>query len=509
MEPVVDAIPKAKEAATGFRWEWRSFGQRFGRAEEVIGDLPAGEPKDSDEIYFLSSSGQNVKIRDGLLDVKILRKVNIGCLEQWAPLMKAQFPLSADDMRTALQALHVSVPRGLRDGLDLQSFLALLDDSEVRVVNVHKRRVRYTVGGCMAELSELSADGIRTRTIAVEAEDSSAVIEAVDQLRLGGYFNTNYPRGLQQLISHAPERYAVVDVGTNSVKFHIGMRGPSGSWRTVADRAELTRLGEGLAERGVISQAAADRTAGAIAGMIGEARRNEVRAIAAVGTAGLRLASNSGDVIAAIKGRTGLEVEVISGEEEARLAFVATTAALGSTSGSLVVFDTGGGSSQFTVGDSGHIEERFSVPVGAARYTDRFKLDEEVSREVLDRALAEIAKDLDRLDGCSPPDLLVGMGGAVTNITAVSLGLAEYDAKAVQGALISRDEIDRQIELYRSRDAASRRSIIGLQPKRAEVILAGACIVRTILIKFDKTSMQVSDRGLRHGLIAERFGDQG
>jgi len=100
----------------------------------------------------------------------------------------------------------------------------------------------------------------------------------------------------------------------------------------------------------------------------------------------------------------------------------------------------------------------------------------------------------------------VGMGGGVTNMTAVALDLEKYDPERVQGAIITSEEIDRQIELYRSRSADARRSIIGLQPKRAEVILAGACIVRTVLRRLNKNSLTVSDRGLRHGILAERFG---
>ena len=98
------------------------------------------------------------------------------------------------------------------------------------------------------------------------------------------------------------------------------------------------------------------------------------------------------------------------------------------------------------------------------------------------------------------------MGGAISNIAAVSKQMAQYDPEAIQGTVLERAEIDRQIELYRSRDADERRRIVGLQPKRAEVILAGACIVRTIMDKLGKTSLTVSDRGLRHGIVAERFG---
>ena len=120
-----------------------------------------------------------------------------------------------------------------------------------------------------------------------------------------------------------------------------------------------------------------------------------------------------------------------------------------------------------------------------------------------------IGSDLSRLDGRPRPDALVGMGGAVTNITAVKHGMTEYDPNVVQGAVLDADELDRQITLYRERDADARRQIPGLQPKRAEVILAGALVIRTVMRKLDQSSLTVSDRGLRHGVLAERFGDSG
>ena len=149
--------------------------------------------------------------------------------------------------------------------------------------------------------------------------------------------------------------------------------------------------------------------------------------------------------------------------------------------------------------------EQYSLNVGAVRYTERFGLDDVVERDVVEQALNAIADDL-ALDDRSRPDALVGMGGTVTNITAVSLGMAAYDPDLVQGAALDLGEIDRQIELYRSTPLEDRRAIVGLQPKRAEVILAGACVVKTIVGKLGHESLIVSDRGLRHGLMGERFG---
>ena len=319
------------------------------------------------------------------------------------------------------------------------------------------------------------------------------------------YLNTSYPKGLAALIDEAPARFATIDVGTNSVKFHLADRTADGGWRPVVDRAEITRLGEGLEKTGSISVEAAERTAAAIAAMADEAKRHQVRAIAAVGTAGLRIATNSDEVLEAIAARSGVTVEVIDGEEESRLAYLAVKAGVGLADASMAVFDTGGGSSQFTFGHGARVDERFSVNVGAVRYTERFGLGGVVSPDVLGEALAAIAADLSRIDDRPAPEALVAMGGAVTNIAAVKYALATYDPDVVQGTVLDRTEIDRQIELYRSRDIEARRGIVGLQPKRADVILAGACIIATVMEKLGHTSLTVSDRGLRHGLLVDRF----
>jgi exopolyphosphatase/guanosine-5'-triphosphate,3'-diphosphate pyrophosphatase len=489
------------------RWEWRVFGTDLGAAEDAFAALTPGPVQDSDELYLLCPSDAIVKVRDGLLDIKLLREVDADGLERWEPVMKLAFPLPAAEVPTVFDAIGVAPPPRTRGAYTLDQFLAELVEPTgvVRAVRVRKRRARYLLAGCMAEITDVEADGRSTRTIAVESEDASAVIAAVRSIGLDGYANTSYPRGLAALIDTDPLRYAVIDVGTNSVKFHIGERDSDGSWRTIVDRAEVTRLGEGLEDHGVISTEPLERTVAAIAGMVEEARRQRVRATAAVGTAGLRIARNRDEVLAAIRAGTGLTVEVISGEEESRLAYLAVRAGPGAPEGSLVVIDTGGGSTQFTFGHGPHVEERFSLDVGAVRYTERFGLAGAVGPEVLRAALAAISADLARIDGRPPPDALVAMGGAVTNITAVKLGLATYDPDLVQGAILDRAELDRQIELYRSRDAEARRAIVGLQPKRAEVILAGACIVRTVMEKLGQQTLTVSDRGLRHGLLIDRF----
>lgn len=488
------------------RWEWRTFGSRFGLADARFAELEPTGVQESDETYLLGTPTGNAKIRGGLIDIKLLRETQHD-LERWEPVLKAAFPLGADEVRQVFETLEMPAPDLRRVRYTAEDFLADVagDNGPLRRVDVHKRRVRYVVNGCTSEVTDLTANDRPTRTIAIESTDQAAVLDAVGAMGLGGYRNINYTDGLAAVIDGQPERFAVIDAGTNSIKFRIGERTPDG-WLPRTDRAEITRLGEGLSEGGDITPDAAARTTDAIAAMVDEARSAGVRAIVAVGTAGLRAARNGGAVVDGIRERTGVSIEIIPGDEESRLAYQGVRAGTDLRAGSLVVFDTGGGSSQFTFGSDGHVDERFSIPVGAVRYTETFRLADAVAAETLADARAAIAGDLARLDGRPRPDALVGMGGAVTNMAAVKHALDPYDPDVVRGTILDRSELDRQIELYRSQDAEARRSIVGLQPKRADVILAGALIVRTVLEKLAVDSLTVTDRGLRDGVLFERFG---
>ena len=205
------------------RWEWRSFGERFGPAEAHIAKLAPTGVQESDELYLLSGAGANVKVRDALMDIKVLRELNAGGLEQWTPVMKGSFPLPAATVAQVLQALGLPLPSPVPDTLTQDDFMARFaaPGGSVRAVPVHKRRVRYLIGGCTAELSEVTAEGRGTRTLAVESEDAAAVMAAVRSLGLGGWVNTSYPRGLAALVDGSAERYAVIDAGTNSIKFIV------------------------------------------------------------------------------------------------------------------------------------------------------------------------------------------------------------------------------------------------------------------------------------------------
>src|SRR3954471_12109423 len=264
---------------TATRWEWRTFGDDFGAVDDAAANLPASAVQESDEVYFLAAGGENVKVRDGVLDIKVLRETDEVGLHRWEPILKATSPLSAADITTAFEALRQPVPTLERDGYTLEQFEPELigPNRAVRAVPVHKRRVRYRIHGCMAEGSEFVVAGRRVRTIAIESEDPAAVWAAVKAVGLHEHVNLSVPDGLTVLVEGTPPRYAVIDCGTNSIKFHIGELRSDGTWRTVADRAEITRLGEDLERTGTISSEAIRRTVAAIQGMVEEARGQHVR----------------------------------------------------------------------------------------------------------------------------------------------------------------------------------------------------------------------------------------
>jgi exopolyphosphatase / guanosine-5'-triphosphate,3'-diphosphate pyrophosphatase len=489
------------------RWEWRTFGDAFPDAERLLKSLTPERAQDSNEVYLLSAhSDASAKLREDVVDVKQLQQVNDDGLELWKPILKASFPLSAEETETVLTALSIHAAPLARDSYTVEDFAheIVTPDPDLRLVIVHKQRTHYRVDDCMVERSQIETDGQASGTIAIESPDAELVIATIARLGLAGRRNVNMASGLKSLVGFGGHRHAVVDVGTNSVKFFLGELEADGNVEVIDDRSVVTRLGEGLDASGRLSDDAMQRTAAAIEEMVAEARAADVTVISIVGTAGMRAASNSAEFNDRVRDATGRTIEVISGDEEARLAYLAAMSALPELDGQLVVFDSGGGSTQFSFGHRDAVDERVSVDLGAARISERFGLAGAVSAEIVSDACNAIANEFAVLDGHAGPDAIVGMGGTVTNLAAVKHALSTYDAEVVHGTVLDLDEIDRQIELYRTRDAAAREEIAGLQPNRAPVILGGACIARTILSRLGKEELTVSDRALRHGVFADR-----
>ncbi len=299
-------------------------------------------------------------------------------------------------------------------------------------------------------------------------------------------------------------RKAVIDVGSNSIEFFLGELTQEGVIQTIMDENDIARLGEGLRETGVLSAQAMERNSTSIAAFAQKARDNQAGEIACVGTMALRNAKNSAEFVAMVKEKSGVELCVIDGEEEARLSYLAVLSGLPLQEGDLAIFDTGGGSTEFIFGKGTRLERRFSVDLGALRITEGFQNDPVTAEEVA-AALAEIKSVFTQHGVTGTPARLVGIGGTVTSMGAVKHQMVTYDPNVIQGSVLTKEDVQEQIDRYRSKTLEERRQIVGLQPKRADVILAGACILKVIMECLQVDRLTISDRGLRHGLAYDLF----
>jgi len=295
---------------------------------------------------------------------------------------------------------------------------------------------------------------------------------------------------------------AVIDVGTNSIKFHAAEK-TGGTIRVLKDANNIARLGEGLRDTGLIAPGALERNAVVVREFADAARELGASEVAVVGTMALRTAKNAAAFVERVKELTGLELKVIPGDEEARLSYIAVMSGIDVGGKNLVTFDTGGGSTEFVYGRGETMLKKFSVALGAVRLTEQFFAADPVASGSVAETEALIKKELTEGGVDGKTDFLVGMGGTVTGLASVKHRMAEYDPDVVQGSILTRADIDAQIGEYAVKTLDERRSIVGLQPKRADVILAGACVVRVIMEMLGVAEFTVSDRGLRHGLMYE------
>jgi exopolyphosphatase/guanosine-5'-triphosphate,3'-diphosphate pyrophosphatase len=299
-------------------------------------------------------------------------------------------------------------------------------------------------------------------------------------------------------------RCAFFDVGTNTILCLIAEIRPGGHFTVLEDLAEITRLGQGVDRTREIGSDGEARSAAVLRSYMDRCAHFGVREIVAVGTSALRDAQNSAEVRARWRQQLGLDVRVISGEEEAACSFLAARRGL-ALEGELLVIDIGGGSTEFIGGDPGGISDSVSVDVGSVRLTERFvRADPPTAAECasmsgeIDRLLAPV---VDRWRALAPRLTLVGLAATFTTLVAVEKKLAVYAAAEVHGSRVARDEVRRQIDLYRSLPNAERQRIPGLHPQRADVILAGALLVERIMAGFAAPYVIVSDQGVRYGLL--------
>ena len=302
------------------------------------------------------------------------------------------------------------------------------------------------------------------------------------------------------------DRFATFDVGTNSVLMLVVEARPDGHMQQIRDRARVTRLGQGLDASGCISDEAARRTLDCLKEFTDEARELQVSARAAVGTLCLRVAANADDFVRRAADELDLAIEIIPGEEEARLTWLGVMQDLPEEAHQPAVFDVGGGSTELIFGSRSLILSRQSLETGASRVTEAFLDADPPDSADLHALLNHLeAGPFEHLES-EAFDTLYGVGGTATSLAAMELGLSEYDAAQVQGLEMERRQVASWMERLRTATLAGRKTLPGLDPARADVILGGVAVIYGLLRRLGADRFTVSVRGLRHGLMAARFG---
>lgn len=185
------------------RWEWRTFGSDLSKGEENIRKHPQGKVRESSEIYILSrASNDNTKIRDMLMDIKTLLRVNDDGLEQWTPILKAGFPIHITDLAIVYKAFNIPLPYLQKDEYSYREYLdELIKPAEkLEIVDVFKKRYGYTINDCIVEIAEVTFNERPIKTIAVEHPDPELVINTVKELGLIDYENVNYIKAMKRSV---------------------------------------------------------------------------------------------------------------------------------------------------------------------------------------------------------------------------------------------------------------------------------------------------------------------
>jgi exopolyphosphatase/guanosine-5'-triphosphate,3'-diphosphate pyrophosphatase len=306
-------------------------------------------------------------------------------------------------------------------------------------------------------------------------------------------------------------RYATIDIGTNSVLLLVAERGPDQKFKAVLERAEITRLGRGVDATRRLSAEGQEDTLKVLEAFAREAKAAGAQELAVTATSAARDAQNGAEFLAAAKARAGLDVEIISGDQEAQLSYASAWADFGSAGQHkpLVVIDIGGGSTELIYGDesaAGKVGFRQSFDVGSVRLTERLIKADPPSAEEQKAVRAHLRETFATLPRPPLGFRLVGVAGTVTTLFALQHKLTTYDPAKVHGGTLTITQLDALAKRLCSLPLEKRRKLPGLQPKRADVICAGAFILLCALERLASLQCWVSDRGLRWGLLAQRFG---
>lgn len=295
---------------------------------------------------------------------------------------------------------------------------------------------------------------------------------------------------------------AAVDIGTNSCRLLIGEKNSDQSFNILARKLEITRLGEGVDQSGKLKEAAVERVFKALKkykAIIDEYQINKTRVI---GTSALRDVDNS-EILSDKLNQLGFELEIISGKKEAELNYLGAASNLDDD---FLLIDIGGGSTEFIWSDAAEIKFK-SIDLGCVRMTEKFIFDSD--KEIKPAEANKIRKHVEKLLTANlnfEKNLKVkGVGGTITTLAVLKLGMEEYDSSRIENLKIKKSELEKIIDDLSSLSLEKRKEVRGLQPKRADIIIAGLIILKNILDYINSSDLYVSDHDLLYGLLKKEL----
>lgn len=300
-----------------------------------------------------------------------------------------------------------------------------------------------------------------------------------------------------------PRRLGAIDLGTNSIRCIIVEAEGSGNYRILDDEKATVRLGEGLLARGAISPEAWKRAGTALIRMKKILDGQGVSKISAVATSAVRSASNGPDFVAAMAKETGIGIKVIPMRQEAELAALSARRSFDMKGVRHAVIDIGGGSVEIVIATGNHNEEIYSLDLGAIFLTEKYlprdpipRKDFVKLRKKIDKTLGKTIKSV----GTSLPCLL-GSGGTMTTIANILNSYRGEGYDSVHGYEVLHSDVVHLLAMLRHKTCKERRSIPGLSPERADIIVAGVTVVARLMRHFGANMLKVSERGIREGLV--------
>nr|WP_292774092.1 Ppx/GppA phosphatase family protein [Mesorhizobium sp.] len=319
--------------------------------------------------------------------------------------------------------------------------------------------------------------------------------------------------------------FAALDLGTNNCRLLVAVPGRPGQFRVIDAFSRIVRLGEGLAASGRLSDAAMGRAVEALKVCGDKLRTRKIENARLVATEACRAAANGEEFLTRVRSETGLELEIIDRQTEARLAVSGCGSLVERETDGVVLFDIGGGSSEIALIDvrgqrsprlASHIVAWTSLPVGVVTLAERFG-GREVTRETFAAMVDHVKSLLDgfvdrnRLDHVrqSTRFHLLGTSGTVTTLAGVHLDLERYDRRRVDGLWMDARSIDLMVERLLGWDFQQRVRNACIGADRADLVLAGCAILEAIRAEWPSERLRVADRGLREGILSELMGDAG